>query len=114
VEVYQAHSNEIGSAAADANGGGREGNMAIGHIFGSNLFNMAILGIDDIAYTKGPLLANASDGHVISAIAAIAMTAIAAAGVTYRIGRKRLPLAWDSLAILGAYAAATYLLYRRQ
>jgi cation:H+ antiporter len=85
--------------------------MAVGNIFGSNLFNMAILGIDDIAYLKGPLLENASGEHVISAIAAIAMTAIATVGVTYRIGKKRLPLAWDSLAILITYFAATYILY---
>jgi cation:H+ antiporter len=85
--------------------------MAVGNIFGSNLFNMAILGIDDIAYFKGPLLENASGEHVISAIAAIAMTAIATVGVTYRIGKKRLPLAWDSLAILITYVVAAYMLY---
>jgi cation:H+ antiporter len=85
--------------------------MAVGNIFGSNLFNMAILGIDDIAYTKGPLLADASSGHAISSVAAIAMTAIAAVGVTYRIGKKRLPLAWDSIAIVAIYIAAMFILY---
>jgi cation:H+ antiporter len=87
--------------------------MAVGNIFGSNLFNMAILGIDDIAYTKGPLLASASPNHVISAVAAIAMTAIATVGVTYRIRRKRLPVAWDSLGILITYIIAIYILYSR-
>lgn len=87
--------------------------MAVGNLFGSNLFNMAILGLDDIAYFKGPLLASASPTHVVSALAAIAMTAIAAAGLTYRIGRKRLPVAWDSLGILITYIGALYILYSR-
>lgn len=85
--------------------------MAVGNIFGSNLFNIAILAVDDIAYSKGPLFADASPSHVISAVAAIAMTAIAIAGLTYRIGKKRLPFAWDSLGILATYFVATYILY---
>lgn len=30
--------------------------MIYGNILGSNLFNIAILALDDVAYTKGPLL----------------------------------------------------------
>jgi cation:H+ antiporter len=87
--------------------------LAVGNIFGSNLFNMLILAIDDVAYARGPLLALGSPDHVISAVAATAMTAIAIAGITYRIGRKRLPLAWDSIGIMVIYVAATYVLYAR-
>ena len=41
------------------------------------------------------------------------MTAIRFGRVTYRIGRKRLPVAWDSLGILITYVGALYILYSR-
>jgi cation:H+ antiporter len=85
--------------------------MAVGNIFGSNMFNMAILAIDDIAYVKEPLLLNASPDHIVSIVAAIAMTAIATAGITYRIRAKRIMLSWDSLAILITYGITLYVLY---
>jgi cation:H+ antiporter len=31
--------------------------MAAGNLFGSNIFNIAVLGLDDILYTNGPILA---------------------------------------------------------
>ena len=84
--------------------------MAVGNIFGSNLFNMAILAIDDIAYTKGPLLAVAADDTLVPVIGAIGMTAIATAAITSRVRRKRLPLAWDSVGIVVTYAVAIIIL----
>lgn len=85
--------------------------MVLGNLFGSNLFNIGILAIDDILYTKGPLLLAVSDSHLVSASAAIAMTGIAIIGLTYRTGRKMLVFAWDSTAILVLYALATWILY---
>lgn len=49
--------------------------MAIGNLVGSNLFNLAILAIDDIAYLPGPLLSQVSSAHAFSAFAAIGMSA---------------------------------------
>lgn len=49
--------------------------MAIGNLIGSNLFNLAILAIDDIAYLPGPLLSQVSTAHAFSAFAAIGMSA---------------------------------------
>jgi hypothetical protein len=50
---------------------------------------------------------------VVSAVAAIAMTAITAAGITFRIRRKRLPLAWDTVGVVLTYLFATYVLFTR-
>lgn len=86
--------------------------LAVGNLLGSNLFNIAILGLDDIFYVSGPLLARVSASHVISALGAILMTGIAMAGLQYRTERKRLILAWDSTSLVLAYGAAIYLLYR--
>jgi cation:H+ antiporter len=85
--------------------------MAFGNIFGSNLFNIVILAIDDIFYTKGPLFSYISPNHVVSSSAAIAMTAVAAIALTYRLSKKVLFFAWDSLAILALYILALSLLY---
>ena len=49
--------------------------LAIGNLVGSNLFNLAILAIDDLAYLPGPLLSNVSVAHAVSAFAAIGMSA---------------------------------------
>jgi cation:H+ antiporter len=86
--------------------------MAVANLFGSNLFNIVILALDDILYVKGPLLVQISTGHVISAVAAICMTAVAIIGLNYRAGSKKpLPVAWDAAGILMMYLAAMYVLY---
>lgn len=85
--------------------------LAIGNLFGSNIFNMFILAIDDILFTKGPLLSFVNQNHIISAVFAIAMTTIAVIGLTYRAERKRLFLAWDSIGIVLVYALNLMLLY---
>lgn len=86
-------------------------NLAIGNLFGSNIFNIFILAIDDFLFTQGPLLLFANKNHIISALAAIAMTTIAIVGATYRAEKKRLFLAWDSIGILTVYVGNVLLLY---
>jgi cation:H+ antiporter len=85
--------------------------LAIGNLFGSNMFNIFILAIDDIFFVKGPLLSFAHQNHIISALSAIAMTTIAVIGLTYRAEKKRLFLAWDSMCIMVIYLANLMLLY---
>ena len=85
--------------------------LAIGNLFGSNVFNIFILALDDIFFLKGPLLSYASPNHIISALSAIAMTTIAIIGLTYRAEKKRLFIALDSLGILMVYIANLLLLF---
>ncbi|MDI6728787.1 MAG: hypothetical protein QMD44_07700 [Thermodesulfovibrionales bacterium] len=85
--------------------------LAIGNLFGSNIFNIFILALDDVFFTKGPLLSFASQNHIISALSAIAMTTIAIIGLTYRTEKKPLLLAWDSIGILLVYVINLMLLY---
>lgn len=84
--------------------------MAAGNLFGSNIFNIAVLAIDDVLYTRGSLLADVSSLHLIGAAAAMTMTAIAIIGLTYRAQHKRYRLSWDSLAMLTVYILAIALL----
>jgi len=85
--------------------------LALGNLFGSNLFNVAILATDDIFYTKGPILADVSSNHLITAASAIAMTAAVVVGLTYRTIKKPFFLAWDSMGILAIYFVSTVMLY---
>ncbi len=85
--------------------------LAIGSLFGSNIFNISILAIDDILFVKGPILSFANPSHAISALSAIAMTSIAVIGLTYRAEKKRLFLAWDSIGIIIVYISNMSFLY---
>ncbi len=88
--------------------------LAVGNILGSNLFNILILALDDLAYTRGPLLADASPSHLFTVLATIAMSAVAIIGLTYRTARKRFILAWDAVVILAIYVANATVLYAIQ
>jgi cation:H+ antiporter len=51
---------------------------------GSNLFDMAILAVDDALFLSAPLLSVVSPAHAISAFSAVAMTGLAIVGLVYR------------------------------
>ena len=85
--------------------------LAVGNLFGCNIFNIFILAIDDIFFVKGPLLSYANQNHLISSLSAIAMTAIAIIGLTYRSQKKRLWLAWDSVGIILLYITNILILF---
>lgn len=86
--------------------------MAIGNLLGSNLFDVLILAIDDIAYTKGPLLAAVSPAHAVTAIAAVIMSGIFIVALLYRPEtRFRGTIGWVSLSLLMVYLMASYAAY---
>jgi len=85
--------------------------LAIGNLFGSNIFNILILAIDDIFFMGGPILSFAHQNHIISALSAIVMTTIAIIGLTYRAEKKPLFIAWDSIGIITIYIINIMLLY---
>ena len=85
--------------------------LAIGNLFGSNIFNLLILAIDDVLFIQGPILSFVDANHIISALSAITMTAIAIIGLTYRASKKPLFLAWDSMGIILVYIINIISLY---
>jgi len=86
--------------------------MAIGNLFGSNLFNVGILAIDDIFYLPGPLFDAVSATHAMSAFSAIMMTGVAVVGLLYR-SRTRVfrTVGWASILLFTVYLVNTYMLY---
>jgi len=86
--------------------------LAIGNLFGSNLFNIMILGLDDLIYRRGPLLASVSGIHAVSALSAILMTGVAIVGLLYR-PKTRLfrAVGWASLILFSLYLMNAYVLF---
>ena len=85
--------------------------LAIGNVFGSNIFNIFILFVDDLLFMQGPLLQYISPIHVISALAAIIMTAISIIGLVYKAENKKLIWGWDSVAMIVVFIINIGLLY---
>ncbi|MEG6509001.1 sodium:calcium antiporter [Methyloligella sp. 2.7D] len=86
--------------------------LGMASLLGSNLFDILILGIDDIAYRDGPLLAAASTTHAVTAFAAVVMTGIVIVALLYQ-PRTRLAgtVGWASLALLAVYLFSSYVMF---
>jgi cation:H+ antiporter len=79
--------------------------MAIGNLLGSNLFNVLILAVDDVFFTRGPLLAAAAPVHGATALTALVMTGLVIVGLVMRPqGRVLRVTSWVSVSLVAAYA----------
>lgn len=86
--------------------------LAIGNLFGSNLFNIAILAVDDLFYLQGPLLADVSITHATSAFSAMMMSGLAVVGLVLRPpSRVFRTVSWISLLLFVIYLLNTLFLY---
>ena len=86
--------------------------LAIGNLFGSNLFNIAILAIDDLVYLPGPLFADVSTVHAASAFSAMMMSGLAVVGLVLRpASRIFRTVSWISLLLLIIYLINALFLY---
>lgn len=84
--------------------------LAVGNLFGSNLVNLAILGIIGLIYVNAPLLQVVSEKHVATGIIAIVMTAIAGAEMIYRPQKKSLRwMSTGTFALAFLYAAHIFI-----
>jgi len=64
--------------------------LAVGNLFGSNLINLALLGVMDLLYREAPILQVAAPEHAVTGLMAILMTGIAAGELVYRPQKKAL------------------------
>lgn len=86
--------------------------MAIGNLLGSNLFNVAIIAVDDLFYRPGVLLASVSPVHAVTAGSAIIMTGLAMVGLFFKPGgRVMRAVSWISLGLIAMYLLNTYVLF---
>ena len=86
--------------------------LAISNLLGSNLFNIAIIAIDDLFYLKGPLLSHVSGLHAVSALSVVMMSGVAVVGLFYRPPTRVFrTVGWTSLLLLSIYLLNTFFLY---
>lgn len=87
--------------------------MAIANLLGSNLFNIIYLAVDDLFYTKGPLLANVDSSHVLTAFTAVMMGTLVIVGIIFRPQRRAvLKLTWISLGLFLLYILNTWIIFQ--
>jgi cation:H+ antiporter len=87
--------------------------LAIGNLFGSNMFNIMTLGVVDAFYTDGFFLSAIDPVFALAAIIALLLMALALIGNLVRAERRLIFVEVDALLILVGYFAGMYLLYAR-
>jgi cation:H+ antiporter len=86
--------------------------LAVGNLLGSNLFNLLILGLDDLVYRRGPLLEAGAPVNIISAISALTMSGIVIVGLIYRPRQRVLrTVGWVSVVLFVVYLLNAWILF---
>lgn len=86
--------------------------MAIGGLLGSNLFDLLIVAVDDMFYVKGPILADVSSVHAVTAFSAVIMSGAVIVGLVYRPRQRYLrTMTVVSVALLAVYLINIYVLF---
>ncbi|MEZ5016802.1 MAG: hypothetical protein R2800_07105 [Flavipsychrobacter sp.] len=84
--------------------------MAVGNVLGSNVFNIFVLALNDMVYTKGPLLENISQELLVPSMGTILITTIGIIGLVYKSKLKWM-MAIDTFFILLVYVLMTKLMF---
>lgn len=87
-------------------------NMAVGNVFGSNIFNMTVIFFADVFYRQGVLLEDAKIVHILTATVGIVMATIMLIGLFYRSRRSFMLMGWDAIAAAVVYFVGVYLLFQ--
>ena len=84
--------------------------MAVGNLFGSNMFNMFGVGMTDIFYTKGRIFDVIDPSFVIIGMVGVMMTSFALVGDVNSVKRlNKVPI--DSILMFIIYLGGMYLIY---
>lgn len=81
--------------------------LAVANMIGSNLFNLTILPIIDLIYTREPILASVSESHLITAVAVAVMTLLFIAGLRFKPARFY-RLSWWNGSLIALFIAGAY------
>lgn len=86
--------------------------MAVANLLGSNLFDVAIVALDDLVYTTGPILSSVSPSHAVTAVSAAVMSGVAIVGFSYRpAGRLFRVSSWVGLTLFAIYLFNAFVQY---
>lgn len=87
--------------------------MAIGNLFGSNMFNMVALGVTDLFYTQGRFLATIDPAFMLVGLFGLLMTAIGLVGNLAKLEKRFWFIEIDSLLLFILYFFGMWLLYQQ-
>jgi cation:H+ antiporter len=85
--------------------------MAFSDIFGTNIFDLALIFLIDASYSGGPVLNEVGAFSSFAAVLGIAVTLVYAAGLIERHDRTVFGLGVDSWAVIGIYFSGVGMLY---
>jgi len=91
-----------------------EPDLALGNIFGSNLFNLLLIAVFDIVQGKGAILDLLSPGHVIAASFGVVLAGIAILGIGLGLNLNLLWIGIESIILVFIYLLAIRILYRHE
>jgi cation:H+ antiporter len=84
--------------------------LAIGDIFGTNLFDLLLIPVADLCFRGGPILREAGRFEILAALLGILLTAIYVVGLLDRRNRTFLRMGYDSLAAIVTYGVGIVVL----
>ncbi len=87
--------------------------LAVGNLFGSNIFNMFALGLTDFFYLPGRFFGAIDDSFAIAGLLVMALTGLGLIGNLARVERRFFFVELDALLILLGYLFGMVLLYQR-
>jgi cation:H+ antiporter len=87
--------------------------LAIGNVFGSNAFNMLLLIPLDLVH-RGPLLADVSKTHAVTAVAGILSTTVVVMGQLYQVERRRRLIEPDATLVMIIIFGSLWIMYRME
>ena len=87
--------------------------LAVGNLFGSNIFNIFALGVTDAFYTKGLFLSDLDRDIALSGILALLLTSMALVGNLSRVERRLIFIEIDAFLIMLIYILGLLTLYER-
>ncbi len=87
--------------------------MAIGNLFGSNMFNMFAVGFTDLFYTGGRFLSIIDPSFMLVGLFGLLMTMIGLVGNLAKLERRVFNIEFDALILFILYLWGMFLLYQR-
>jgi cation:H+ antiporter len=82
--------------------------MAVANMIGSNLFNLTIIPVTDLIYTRGPVLAHVSESQLVTSAAVILMSLLFIAGMRFKPVRFY-RLSWFNIGLIVLFVVSACL-----
>ena len=87
--------------------------LAVGNLFGSNLFNMFALGLTDVLFLGGRFLGVIDSSFAVIAVLGLIMTSLGLVGIIARVEHRLIIVEIDALLILIGYFLGMWFLYNQ-